>query len=216
MTLELVRTSKRQFGSDIPQGNIGQSRYGTPSNHIPIQAVFDRGRPGLGLKVCLGQDFKSNRHWVRHCGTRLGPMAQRARGPVPYKGLRLWAVPQGRGSKPIGLGDLVPYSYIAIFSTTKYKFMVTLVEPKLNNLALQLQCTATQNGCALQLIIFLKILLNCVFTLFYIKYIILFTYLHCFVVNILYYYSGYIILLCCLYYFIVLKVKIKLLILGVL
>ena len=31
-------------------------------------------------------------------------------------------------------------SYIAIFSTTKYKFMTTLIEAKSNNLA---QCTAT-------------------------------------------------------------------------
>ena len=38
-------------------------------------------------------------------------------------------------------------SYIAIFSTTKYKFMTILVEQKPNNLAPQLQGTA-KSGCA--------------------------------------------------------------------
>ena len=37
---------------------------------------------------------------------------------------------------------LVLKNYIAIFSTIKYKFITTLVEPKPNNLAPQLQCTA--------------------------------------------------------------------------
>ena len=63
---------------------------------------------------------------------------------------------------------------------------------------------------------YIYILLNCVFTLLYIKYIILFTCSHYFVVNILFYCSEYIILLYYLYYFIVLKVKIKPLILDVL
>ena len=38
-------------------------------------------------------------------------------------------------------------SYIAIFSTIKYKTMPTLMETKPNNLAPQLQCTTTF-GCA--------------------------------------------------------------------
>ena len=38
-------------------------------------------------------------------------------------------------------------SYIAIFSTIKYKTMPTLMETKSNNLAPQLQCTTTF-GCA--------------------------------------------------------------------
>ena len=89
-------------------------------------------------------------------------------------------------------------NYITIFNATKYKFMVILMEPKLNNLAPQLQCT-TKNGCARQLIGKRKyILLNCVFTLFYIKYIVLFIYLFTGLC------SEYIILLQYIYYFIVL------------
>ena len=75
IALELVPTSKRLFGSDIPQGNAEQPRYGTSSNHTPVQAAFDWGRPGLATKVCQGQDYKSNGHWVRHCDMWLGPMA---------------------------------------------------------------------------------------------------------------------------------------------
>ena len=98
-------------------------------------------------------------------------------------------------------------NYITIF---KYKFMVILMKLKLNNLAPQLQCTA-KSGCARQLIGKRKyILLNCVFTLLYIKYIVLFIYVFTELC------SEYIILLQQIYYFIVLKIKIKPLILGVL
>ena len=89
-------------------------------------------------------------------------------------------------------------NYITILNTTKYKFMVILMEPKLNNLAPQLQCT-TKSGCARQLIGKRKyILLNCVFTLLYIKYIVLFI---CLFTGLC---SEYIILLQQIYYFIVL------------
>ena len=95
MALELVPTSKRLFVSDIHQGNVGQSRYGTPSNRTPVQAAFDRGRPRLATKVCQGQDYKSNGHRVRRCDMWLGPWPSGPGSPALYKGSRLWAVPQG-------------------------------------------------------------------------------------------------------------------------
>ena len=53
---------QRMFSSDFPQGNIEQARYVPPSNHISVQAVSDPKRPTLGLKVCLGQYYKSIGH----------------------------------------------------------------------------------------------------------------------------------------------------------
>ena len=85
------------FGNDFPQGNTGQLRYGTLSNFISVQAASDPKRPRSGLKACSGQYYKSNGHWVRRCG-------------APYKGLRLWAVPQGKGPRPKGLRDLISYT----------------------------------------------------------------------------------------------------------
>ena len=62
-------------GSDIPQGNIRQPRHGhSKQSHSRPSCSWSR-EARLGLKVCLGQDYKSNGHWVWHCGTRLGPMA---------------------------------------------------------------------------------------------------------------------------------------------
>ena len=62
-------------GSDIPQGNTGQPRPGySKQSHSRPSCSWSR-EAELGLKVCLGQDYRSNGHWVWHCGTRLGPMA---------------------------------------------------------------------------------------------------------------------------------------------
>ena len=41
------------------------------------------------------------------------------------------------------LVTMILKSYVAIFSITKYKFIVRLVDSKLNNLALQLQYSLT-------------------------------------------------------------------------
>ena len=62
MALELIPPPKGCSAVIFPKAMLGSQDMVPPSNHIPLQAAFDRGKPRLAPKVCPGQDYKSNRH----------------------------------------------------------------------------------------------------------------------------------------------------------